>query len=118
MKTFISTFAAILCAAAFIYGIYAYHEHCIQKEATWLDIAGQCKHGVELSAELLAQDPSAENVEKFKQSIIDLRDVLNRSEFPQEKRAPFDSFSKETVGEIKDFLHGKDGNLDEKLSSL
>lgn len=86
MKTFFATFAAIMAAAAVIFGVYSYNKIAERALATWARAAQLAAENVNRAALDMPANGHAtdEDFARFSRMIKGAKDVLNHPEFPKQ----------------------------------
>jgi hypothetical protein len=120
MKTFFATFAAILCAAAVIFGVYSHLESVKKDEALSLKAATLGLVVLEKMTQNMEQiGPTEERVEAYRKEVISIRDQINRPGFPKESKREIEYEIKNSVMHMQSLLEVlKEDKLLQKVSDL
>ena len=85
MKMFFSVFAAILCAAAVLFGIYSHQQSEKAKEAKMVEISNLQLKIIDNNGAALLMNPTTKGVEDFKKNLADAKAMLGSENFPAEE---------------------------------
>lgn len=101
MKPFLSTFAAILCAAAVIFGVYSWRESVRAEKALQIRIATLSTQTLTQMVKNMGTLYKEGDAEKFRKEVLDLREIMKGPKFPRESVSDFEFKVQSEIREAK-----------------